>query len=959
MDRLAPAPQLRGREAEIAKLAAALDRAVSGQLTVVLIEGEAGIGKSRLLTQTLAAARERGMQIAASRAEELERTRPFGIVADALGCVRSSADPRRGAIAELLAAKAGADQRPITVTSDPGLRFRVVDAFTDLVEELALTGPLSIGLDDLHWADPASLLTLGALGRRLADLPVALIGCFRPAPRVTELDRLMTALDAAGARHLTVSPLPADAVAALAAEAVGSEPGPALLAGLSGAAGNPLFVTELLGALLEEGAIGTVSGQAEVAELTLPPTLPLTILRRLSFQSDDTLATLRAAVILGSGFSLTDLATVTGRPAADLSVALAEAITAQVIDADGAILRFRHDLIRESIYADLPASVRRGLHREAGQRLAGSGAPALQIAEHLARGAGPRDATAIEWLTRAAREAAARSPDVAADLLARAAGLMEPADPGRDRLLAERASSLLLAGQIGDAAAACRQLLDGGSDPQVEGMVRICLGHALLAAGRAGEALQELERAGESSSLTAADRASGLGWASFACIMLGDLGRAAAVAEQARLAAAAVGDHLTQSIALTSLAGAAEFSGHLAEGLTIINDAVQLADRSPGREGHRFQVHLPRAHILLELDQLDEARAALESARRISDEFGVRWHLPSYQAARGVERFIAGQWDDAIAELEASVALAEETGSKYSLMYALGVRSVISLHRGDLRGAEQAAAAGTQLSATGLRFRGQWAIWARALLLEAQGRATEALAALAGCWDQCAERGLTVEYPVLGADLVRLALAHGERGRALDVTAAVAQIAAENQVAALTGAALRCRGLTEDDPGLLLAAVQAYTGGHRPLALAQAAEDAGTAFARHGDVGRARTLLEQATRLYEGLDAARDLARAQARLREAGIRRGRRGTRKRPQIGWLSLTPTECAVVELVADGLSNPQIGERLFISRRTVQTHLAHVFAKLDISARAQLAAEVARHREGQEAPRAREDR
>jgi len=235
-----------------------------------------------------------------------------------------------------------------------------------------------------------------------------------------------------------------------------------------------LFVTELLGALLEDGAIGTAGGLAEVAELTLPPTLRLTILRRLSFQSDDTLATLRAAAILGSGFSLTDLATVTGRPATELSVALAEAIRARLIEDDAAVLRFRHDLIRESIYADLPVSVRRALHREAGQRLAGAGAPALQIAEHLARGAAPGDALAIEWLTRAAREAAARSPDAAADLLDRASGLMHPADPGRYRLLAERASSLLLAGQIAGAEAACRQLLDGGRDPLVEGPVRIC-----------------------------------------------------------------------------------------------------------------------------------------------------------------------------------------------------------------------------------------------------------------------------------------------------------------------------------------------------------------------------------------------------------------------------------------------------------------------------------------------------
>ena len=123
------------------------------------------------------------MQVAAGRAEELERTRPFGLVAAAFGCVRSSPDPRRAAIAALLAIRGG-DQYPITVTSDPGLRFRAVDAFADLAEELALAGPLVIGVDDLQWADPSSLLTLAAVSRRLAYLPVALIGCLRPSPRI-------------------------------------------------------------------------------------------------------------------------------------------------------------------------------------------------------------------------------------------------------------------------------------------------------------------------------------------------------------------------------------------------------------------------------------------------------------------------------------------------------------------------------------------------------------------------------------------------------------------------------------------------------------------------------------------------------------------------------------------------------------------------------------------------------
>jgi len=111
--------------------------------------------------------------------------------------------------------------------------------------------------------------------------------------------------------------------------------------------------------------------------------------------------------------------------------------------------------------------------------------------------------------------------------------------------------------------------------------------------------------------------------------------------------------------------------------------------------------------------------------------------------------------------------------------------------------------------------------------------------------------------------------------------------------------------------------------------------------------GQARPLLEQAIGIYERLDAARDRARAEAVLRAAGIRRGRRGPRSRPQFGWASLTPTERAVAGLVAEGLSNPQIGDRLYVSRRTVQTHLAHVFAKLDINSRAQLATKVTQHR------------
>ena len=462
---LAQAWRIRGRAAEISVLGEALDRVASGRHAVVLLEGEAGIGKTRLLDAALGNARGRGMQVVASRAEELERTRPFGLVADALGCARRSPDPRRAAIAGLLAAGGGVEHNPITVTSDPGLRFRAVDAFADLAEELALPGPLVIGVDDLQWADASSLMTLGALSRRVEYLPVGLIACFRPSPRPPDLDRLAAALAAAGAQHLVLGGLSEQAVTELVAEAVAAVPGPGLLAGLAGAAGNPLFVTELLAALAQEGVIETAGGRADVAEMILPPTLRLTTLRRLSFLPGDTLQTLQAASILGSSFTVTDLSVTMARSALELSRMLAEGIRGRVLADDGDRLRFRHDLIRDAIYEDLPLSVRRGLHREAGQRLARTGAPSSQVAEHLARGAGFGDTEAIEWLTRAAREAAATSPDVAADLMERAAGLLPSADPGRDELIAERASSLMLAGRIADAEAACRLVLGRNHAP--------------------------------------------------------------------------------------------------------------------------------------------------------------------------------------------------------------------------------------------------------------------------------------------------------------------------------------------------------------------------------------------------------------------------------------------------------------------------------------------------------------
>jgi DNA-binding CsgD family transcriptional regulator len=283
----------------------------------------------------------------------------------------------------------------------------------------------------------------------------------------------------------------------------------------------------------------------------------------------------------------------------------------------------------------------------------------------------------------------------------------------------------------------------------------------------------------------------------------------------------------------------------------------------------------------------------------------------------------------------------------HGTVFSHSIHAVIAVHRDDLPDAERAvAAAERELAATGPQPGWDYLLWADALVREARGQPDGSLATLCRAWDECVAQGLASTLPLLGPDLVRLAHAAGDRYRAEQATAAVEELAARNPgVATLAGVALRCRGLLEVDAEVLVRAVATYKTGPRPLELALTCEDAAWALGRAGRVGEARPLFDDALSLYERLGASWDLARATARMRDLGIRTGRRGPRKRPRSGWDSLTATELTVVRLVAEGLSNPEIAERLYISRGTVHTHVSHILAKLGLGSRVGLAAEASR--------------
>ncbi|HEV3496417.1 MAG TPA: hypothetical protein VHA34_08720, partial [Actinomycetes bacterium] len=720
------------------------------------------------------------------------------------------------------------------MAADAQGEFRVVEAILTLVEDLSARRPQVVALDDLQWADPSTLLVLHRLGRSVQRLPLLLVGACRPLPRPPDLERLMASLTAHGARRLVLGPLDEEAVAALVETLVAARPGPQLLRQVAGAGGNPLFVTELVGALTAGGSLQVApDGQVEVAAVGIPPSLTLTILHRLSFLPQRTLDILRAASIIGTSFTVAELSLLTGTPAFELLAGLRESLTAGVLDEHATRLRFRHDLLREALYHDLPGPVRAGLHRDAAHALAGVGAPPAQVAEHLLRGAVPGDAEAAALLREAATKVASHAPAVAADLLGRALELTGPADPGRDQLLGEQAVSLMWSGRVLEAEQLCREVLARGHDPAVDPQLRLCLAQALLARGQGEEALKEADAAAPG--LADVDRARLWAWASMGRLSLGDLDGAVQLADLVVSKAPEGADDLARCIALTTLATVCGFRGRFAEAVRLAETAVQVADRSPGQAAHRFHVNFFLAIFLLELDRLEEAQRALQRGRRLSEELGANWSLPIYQWASALARFVAGDWDDASAECEACLQLADDLGTRHGVLFSHSLAAVIALHRNDLAAAQDAAAAAQrEFEQTGrqhgLEF---WVLLARGLLLEAAGQPEAACEALWDAWRQGAAAGNLSYNADLGPDLVRLSLAIGDAERAAEVSAGVRALAAANPgVDRLEGAALQCRGLLADDPEALLQAVAAHRRGPRPLELARACEDAAAALVR-------------------------------------------------------------------------------------------------------------------------------
>jgi predicted ATPase len=357
--------------------------------------------------------------------EELGQTAPLLPLLTALGVRAASPEPRRAEVLRILRGQDGATA--------------AAEALLELIDELCAESPAVLVVDDLHWADAVTVSVCHRLAHSVIQRPLLLVGAIRPLPRRDDLRALRRAVGREGLVRL--GPLPPAAVAELVARNVGGRPGPGLARLTADAAGNPLYLTELVDALDRAHRLTVAAGQADVIGAGAPATLSEAIRDRIDFLGGAVREVLQAAALLGGEFAVDDLAVVTGRTSADLAALLAEARTAGVVTDAGRRLTFRHPLIRTALYDELAVPVRAARHRDAARALWQAGASATRVARQLLPTLDERDQDEVDdwvvgWLVDNAAVLVGESSQAALALLRPAVRQLRVDDPCRHPLVA-------------------------------------------------------------------------------------------------------------------------------------------------------------------------------------------------------------------------------------------------------------------------------------------------------------------------------------------------------------------------------------------------------------------------------------------------------------------------------------------------------------------------------------------
>jgi DNA-binding NarL/FixJ family response regulator len=930
--------QLLERELETEHLRRAVDHTFHGVGRVVVIEGPAGIGKTRLVGVSRELARGAGMNVRSARGAELEQSFGFGVVRQLFDSLLAGAsEERRG---EWLSGAAGLAaplfdaNAPVHEPTSRDSSYPRMHGLYWLCANLARKHPLALFVDDAQWADEPSLIFLGFLARRLEELPVLLVVAVRS--RLAGIpDALGSLLTDTGARVIRLQGLSEDAVGRMLGTQLGQTAEEEFARTCHAAtAGNPFLVHALVAELAAKGTEPVSANAPQVGSIA-PEHVADAALRRLAQLGPAGPSMARALAILGDGTSVATVAALAGlseREALDTAAAM----RASELLGDEVGLAFAHPLIRAAIYKKVLRAERVGLHAEAARLLRSAGAPAEQVAAQILIADGVAEPWAIEELRKAAASAVARGAQRNAAAYLQRALELDPDPNGRAPTLAVLGQAAALAG-LPEAPGYLEEAVRLTSDPRVRTRLAVGLAELLKWTGSGARAVELV---------------SGL------------------EPEPDR--------HLRDLLEVELLSGA-----------TVSHEAyVRLVPRLRELVDHGGPARTDRERFELALIALERVREN-GSVATVLDLFaragvdrgpgGVRIAQPPQIGFVIMLMAYYDLLDQAIAHADRGVERARGRGAFGGLAVNLSMRAEIALRRGDLGEALADASQAFELSKMVAASRPGLLQHPVAIMNDVAAERTRSdpeLEQLLVRTDECLDRDtLHVGHALLAR--ARLLLACGQVEAALAQQLAVGElprafgsgnpaVLAWRSQAALTmhqlgdqsgakqlaldelelaramgagraiGIALRAVALVQRQVALddLRQAVAVLARSPARLEQARALVDLGAAMRRTGERSAAREPLRQghaiavrcgATLLAER--AAREVAATGARVAQTGLR------------GAAALTPSELRVAERAAAGQSNRDIAQELFITEKTVETHLGHAYDKLGVRSRTKL--------------------
>jgi len=910
------------REDDLGALAELLDGLVDGRSRAALIEGPAGIGKSRLLGALRDGAAARGVRTLAARGSELEREFPFGVVRQLFEPALAEVDREaafEGAAASARAVFAG--------EADQGATFAVLHGLYWLTLNVGEERPLVLAVDDLHWCDRPSLRFLAYLTPRLEGAPLLLGATLRSAEPGTDPVLLGEIARDPLTASVRPQPLSVDGVAAL----LGPDAERDFVAAVHEATGgNPLLLRELVGMLMGEGVAPTAANVGAVRALG-PTAVSRSVMFRLSRLAAEENEVAKAAAVLAEGASVADIAALTGLDEATVARATGELARVEILRREPP-LGFVHPLVLEVVYREGSPGERQLAHARAAALLRARGASHEEIATHLLATAPAGDPEVVETLREAGRSAARKGAVDSAMTYLRRAREEPPAPDERADVLRE----LGLAESLSDGPLAARHLraaYTATQDPAMRAVVAHVLLRLVLFTESPAEALALARRYREDLPAEMEDARLGIEAFELSLTLFGVADPVQAERlERFRDPRLGAGPGAKMAMAIAAVAwsqldGSGEECARLASASL---EGGDLLGADPGFLG------IAPITVLAWADR-PEVTAAIDEALAEAHCHGSLFAISGLHMWQGGAHLRRGELDEA----ETVLPLAQSEFNLWSFgagagVYLNGFRAIVQLERNDLASARRSIAAVTERpddDSDGTRYFDN----ARLAVAAVEGVDPERLLEMADAHAARHARVLNPAYNPWREYKVRALAKLGRREEARELAEENLRLARHWGAPGTVGAAVRAMArVSEPDETLpyIEEAAAVLDGGTARLEQAKALTALGRALRAARRPTDAREPLRRAVELAEacGSERVRDIARAE--LAASGAR-----PRRTALSGVAALTPSEERVARLAADGMTNREVAQQLFVTPKTVEVHLSNAYRKLEIRSRRQL--------------------